>query len=122
MPNTTIGFGIALIIQGLVGYFATGKKSKTALIPAFPGSLLALLGALGHRAESRRTAMHLALGVGLLGSVGAFMGRRRMTSTTSKVAAARALMSATCATYIALSTRDYVAGRCAEARHQAAEA
>ncbi len=120
MPNTTIAFGIALIIQGFAGYFASGKASKTALIPTIPGGLLALLGALSHRQSSRRLAMHLALGVGTLGSVAAFMGRRPGAAPNPRASAARAAMSATCATYVALSIRSYVAGRCAEARHEPA--
>jgi hypothetical protein len=59
--------------------------------------------------------------VGLLGSVGAFMGRRSGAAPNPRASAARATMAATCATYIALSTSSYVAGRCAEARHRAAE-
>lgn len=117
MPNTTIAFGIALIIQGIVGYVSSGKASKTALIPTIPGGLLALLGALAHRPGSRRLAMHVALGVGMLGSVAAFMGRRKTAAPNPRASAARAAMSATCATYVALSTRSYLAGRCADARH-----
>ena len=116
MPRTTIGFGIGLIIQGFAAYFGTGQVSKTALIPTIPGGLLALLGFAGQRAGLRRWAMHGALLVGLLGLVGAFMGRR--PNADPKVKAARALMASTCATYLALSTRSYLAGRCAEARHE----
>lgn len=122
MPNTTIAFGIALIVQGFAGYFASGQTSKTALIPTIPGGMLALLGALGQREGSRRLAMHLALFVGLLGSLAAFMGRRKGAAPNPRASAARATMAATCATYVALSARSYYAGRCAEARHESAEA
>lgn len=121
MPNTTIAFGVALIIQGLTGYFASGKTSKTALIPAIPGGLLAVLGAIAHRVAARRIAMHGALAVGLVGSVVAFAGPRRKGPANPKASAARVAMSATCITYVALSTRAYIAGRCAEARHQSPE-
>lgn len=117
MPLTTIAFGIALITQGFASYFTSGKASKTALIPTIPGGLLALLGALAYRPASRALAMHGALFVAALGVVGAFMGRRRTGAPNPRAQTARAMMSATCATYVALSARSYLAGRCAEARH-----
>lgn len=117
MPMTTIAFGIALIAQGFAGYFASGKASKTALIPTIPGGILALLGALAHRPDARRLAMHAALLVAALGIVGAFMGRRPGAAPNPRAKTARALMASTCATYVALSARSYVAGRCADARH-----
>ena len=116
MPETTIGFGISLIIQGFAAYFGTGQVSKTALIPTIPGGLLALLGFAGQRESLRRWTMHGALLVALLGLVGAFMGRR--PGADPKAKAARALMASTCATYLALSTRSYLVGRCAGARHE----
>jgi uncharacterized membrane protein (UPF0136 family) len=116
MPSTTITFGVALIIQGLTGYFGSDKASKTALIPAIPGGLLALLGAMAHRPGSRAGAMHAALVVAALSVVGAFMGQRRGAAPNPRARSARALMASTCATYVALSTRSYLAGRCATAR------
>ena len=89
---------------------------KTALIPTIPGGLLALLGFAGQRETLRRWTMRGALLVALLGLVGAFMGRR--PGADPKAKAARALMASTCATYLALSTRSYLVGRCAGARHE----
>ncbi|NTU79247.1 MAG: hypothetical protein HGA45_07560 [Chloroflexales bacterium] len=116
MPMTTIAFGIALIFQGIAGYVASGKASKTALIPTIPGGILALLGALAHRPNARAGAMHTAMLVAALGIAGAFMGRRRGAAPNPRAKAARALMASTCATYVALSARSYLTGRCAEAR------
>lgn len=110
-------FSITLIIQGFAGYFASGKASKTALISPLPGGILALLGALAYRPDTRRGAMHIALFVAALGIVGAFMGRRPGAAPNPRAKAARALMASTCATYVALSARSHLAGRCATARH-----
>ncbi|HEX9369578.1 MAG TPA: hypothetical protein VF897_01175 [Roseiflexaceae bacterium] len=119
MPNTTIGFGLALILQGIGGYVASGRASKTALIPAIPGLLLALLGVAGRREKLRVPAMHGALAVGLLGVGASFAGARRGGNPRAR--AARALMAATCGTYAGLGVRSFLAGRCAAARRFVAE-
>ena len=43
MAQTTIGFGIGMILLGVVSYFATGQQSVTALIPAFFGIVFLIL-------------------------------------------------------------------------------
>jgi hypothetical protein len=67
----TIFFGAVLIALGLVGYFATGMVSITALIPTFFGLVLAVLGLLALKDSLRKHAMHLAAVVGLVGFLGA---------------------------------------------------
>jgi hypothetical protein len=66
----TIVFGAVLIALGGVGYVATEMKSVTALIPAFFGLALVLLGGLALKDNLRKHAMHLAAMVGLFGCVG----------------------------------------------------
>ncbi len=44
MAKITIGLGIVLIALGFGSYFGTGQASVTALIPAFFGLPLLLLG------------------------------------------------------------------------------
>ena len=56
-----IGYGIALIALGFVGYFATGKASMTALIPSAFGLLICLCGALALKENLRKHAMHVAV-------------------------------------------------------------
>ncbi|MEX0652944.1 MAG: hypothetical protein WD534_14285 [Phycisphaeraceae bacterium] len=46
MARITLGLGLLLIALGLVGYFASGMASLTAMIPAIPGAVFALLGLL----------------------------------------------------------------------------
>ncbi len=71
MAGKTVGFGIALIILGLAGYFGTGTSSITALIPAFFGVPLLILGLLAKDDKRRKMVMHIAVVVGLLGFLGA---------------------------------------------------
>src|SRR5512141_98593 len=74
MAKTSIGFGVALIVVGLAGYFATGAQSPTALIPAAAGLLLVVCGLLARNPRMRMHAMHAAALVGVLGLVGSIGG------------------------------------------------
>jgi hypothetical protein len=74
MANTTIGFAVALILLGLLGYVGTGAESPTALIPAIFGVVLLVLGMLARSPQRRKLAMHIAVVVGLLGFAGSFRG------------------------------------------------
>ncbi|MEX0430364.1 hypothetical protein [Spiribacter insolitus] len=68
MPKQTIVFGVLLIILGVGAYLFSG--SQTALMPAYPGILLAVLGALaGAFQNARRHWMHAAAAVALLGAL-----------------------------------------------------
>ncbi len=73
MPSTAIVCGILLILIGLIGYvnsIATNHASVTALIPAFFGIVLALLGVGARIKESlRKQLMHAAVVVALLGFI-----------------------------------------------------
>jgi O-antigen/teichoic acid export membrane protein len=70
MAGKTIGFGVALIVLGLAGYLASGAAQITALIPAFFGLPLLLIGFLARDDKKRKAAMHVAVVVGLLGFLG----------------------------------------------------
>ncbi len=61
--------GLLLILLGLAGYFAGGRASVTALIPAFFGIPLALTAALGLKSSLQKNAMHAASIFGLLGFI-----------------------------------------------------
>ena len=95
MQYTTMGFGVLLIVIGLVGYFtssgqpadgeATGAEvaadqqeskesedskassSKTALIPTALGVLFLMCGTFAWKEAWRKHAMHVAAGLALVG-------------------------------------------------------
>jgi hypothetical protein len=73
MPSTAIGCGLSLILVGLAGYvygIIDGKASVTALIPAFFGIVIAILGAFANSKESlRKHLIHGALLVALIGFI-----------------------------------------------------
>src|SRR2546423_12088201 len=83
LANTTIGFGIVLILLGLGGYFGTDRVSPTALIPAAFGLLLAIFGALARDEKRRKMAMHIAVTVGLLGFLGTVSGLLQLPAVLS---------------------------------------
>ena len=70
MPFIAIGYGSILIAIGVVGYFATGQSSITALIPAMFGFVAELCGVLARNDRFLKPAMHGAALVGLLGIFG----------------------------------------------------
>lgn len=67
LPTLGIITGSLLILLGVIGYFAGGRASVTALIPAFFGLPLLLVCALGLKASLQKHAMHVASIFGLLG-------------------------------------------------------
>jgi|SRR5688572_2596701 len=82
MASTTIVFGLVLTALGLAGYLLTGGVSVTALIPAFFGIVLLVLGFLARAEAMRKHAMHAAAAVGLIGFIGALMSLLRAPMET----------------------------------------
>jgi hypothetical protein len=71
MPRITAGLGIVLIVLGLGGFLGTRMVSWTALIPAFFGLPLLVLGVLAARRRAWRPhLMHAAVALALLGLAG----------------------------------------------------
>ena len=72
MANITVAFGAALILLGVGAFVLTGATMDhiTALIPAFFGLPLGLLGIVARKDHLRKHAMHAAVLLGLVGFVG----------------------------------------------------
>ena len=70
MPATTRLVGFVLIGIGLVGYFATGGASLTALIPAMLGAVMLVLALAARSPQARKHAMHAAVAFALLSLLG----------------------------------------------------
>jgi len=76
MAKLTIVLGLVLVGLGALGYFAAGTddRSMTALIPAFFGTPIVLLGLLAHaKPGARKHSMHGVVLLALLGLIGAGM-------------------------------------------------
>ena len=118
MARTTILFGLALIVLGVVGYFATERVSITALIPAFFGVPLVLLGWAALNERYRRHAMHVAVALGLLGFLGSARGLIALPRLMSDAGverpaavAAQATMAILMLVYVSLGVRSFIAAR-----------
>jgi len=75
MASTTIVFGVLLMFLGLGAYLAS--SAPTALIPAFFGIILMVLGFLARAEHLRKHAMHAAAAVALIGFAGALFSLLR---------------------------------------------
>ena len=71
MSRIAILFGAALILVGVIGYVVGNFVSITALIPAFIGIVLVLMGYIAKAKDNlRQHVMHVAVLVALLGFIG----------------------------------------------------
>jgi len=116
MPPKAIGFGLALILIGLAGYFGTHTPSLTALIPSLIGLLLAIFGVVGLKEHLRMHAMHGAVTVALFGALGS-LGRLIPGLISGKGAAhpiaqiSQGLTALICAVFVFLCVRSFIAAR-----------
>lgn len=119
MVGLSVLMGFLLILLGVVGYVASNMVSPTALIPAAFGIVILMLGAYGREASRRRVAMHLAMGIALVGILGSIRGllalARWMTGSSSGpltlAPIAQALMAILLAIYLAAGIKSFVAAR-----------
>ena len=118
MAKITIGFGLALILIGVIGYVATGMEHVTALIPAFLGVPICMLGALALNEGRRKHAMHVAVAIALLGLLGTLRGLMQLPALLSGADVARpaavmaqALTAVLCAIFIALAVKSFMNAR-----------
>ena len=80
MAKLTIFFGATLIVVGLAGYLFTGRQSITALIPAFVGLPILILGGVGIRPAREKLACLIAAILTLLGLGGCVPGLIKLVS------------------------------------------
>lgn len=117
MASTTIALGVVLIVLGLLGYFLTGAASVTALIPAFFGLVIALLGLVARDESKRKHAIHGAVVVALLGFLGSARGLMQIggvfDGTAARPAAviSQAVMAVLTLVYLVMAIRSFIAAR-----------
>ena len=80
MAAVTTVFGLLLIVLGLGGYFGSRRVSKTALIPAFIGLPILILGLVALSETATRPAIIAATVVAILGFCGAARGLPKLAN------------------------------------------
>jgi hypothetical protein len=118
VSNLTVVIGVILIALGIVGYVATDMVSPTALIPAVFGLVLLVLGFYGRDASRRKIAMHLAMGIALVGILGTFRGLLQLPAVLTGGAVerpaavvAQGLMALLLIVYLGLGIRSFINAR-----------
>src|SRR5687768_10485879 len=115
MANTTVAFGVILLVLGIAGYFGTGMVSLTALIPAVFGLLLLILGVIARDPNKRKHAMHFAAMVGLIGFAGSVGGLVKAFALLSgqqverqNAVVAQAVMAILMIVFVAMCIRSFI--------------
>jgi len=117
MAQLSLVVGVFLVVLGVSGYWASDMVSVTALIPAFFGVVIVGLGAMARSEARRKMAMHIAMGVavlGILGTVGGLVGfvSNLVNGTPLSLAiVSRTLMATALVVYLVMGVRSFIAAR-----------
>ena len=118
MAGTTLALGIVLVLLGVGAYFGTGGQSVTALIPAFFGVPMAILGLLARDERRLKLTMHVAAVLALVGFLGSARGIPSLITMlgggeVARPAAAvvQTAMAALCLLFLILAVRSFVQAR-----------
>ena len=115
MAKTTIGFGVVLILLGLGGYVLSSGVSITALIPAFFGLPILILGVVAQRGYLQRFSLYGVLVLAVLGFLGSVRGLIKLFSllagedvTRPFAVIVQSNMAVICLIYIALWIKAFI--------------
>jgi hypothetical protein len=118
MAKTTLWFGLALVVLGIVGFVGSGAESITALIPSFIGVVLAGLGFAAQDESRRALTMHLAVLVALIGFLGSVMGVVDLPDLLAGneverpwAVAVQSIMAAALLVYLVLAIKSFIDAR-----------
>ncbi|MEC8875131.1 MAG: hypothetical protein VYE50_00980 [Candidatus Thermoplasmatota archaeon] len=110
MPLVAMFEGLFLILIGLIFYlFPEDKQSATALIPSFIGLGLLIPGFLAYTNENMKMhAMHVAILVSLIGTLGGAMGLPDLIAGNfDRATIARLILLIICGEYMFLSIMSF---------------
>lgn len=118
MAKISIAFSIILIILGLVSYFGISSESITALIPAFLGIPVLVLGIIALNEKYLKHSMHIVAVLMLLGfggTVGGLLKFFRMLGGESferpSAITIQAIMALLCLVFLVLAVKSFIDAR-----------
>src|SRR5262245_27004772 len=119
MIALSLTIGTLLVAVGVGGYVVSHMVSPTALIPAAFGVVILMLGLYGRVEGRRRIAMHLAMGIALVGVLGSISGVVPLLSWVAGrgpqefplAPASKSAMALLLAIYLAMGIRSFVVAR-----------
>jgi uncharacterized membrane protein len=118
MAKLAIAYGIIFIFMGLYGYFGISSESITALIPAFFGVPMLVLGWVGLNEKYLKHAMHGAAVLTLLGFAGTVGGLIKFFKMLGGAELERpaavtvqAIMAVLCLVFLILAVKSFIDAR-----------
>jgi hypothetical protein len=120
MAKLTIGFGILLVLLGIIGFIETGSTHPTALIPAAIGLLFVLFGAMANteNPKKRMLWMHVSVTVALLvflGMIPAAVDTIRLSRGVSfphpAAVVEKGALALFCLIYVLFCVRSFISAR-----------
>ena len=118
MAKLSIIYAVIFILMGLISYFGISSESVTALIPAFFGIPMLILGWLGLNEKFRKHMMHGAAGLMLLGFIGTVSGLIKFLKMLGGVQPERpaavtvqAIMAIMCLVFLILAVKSFIDAR-----------
>ena len=118
MPNLAKAVGSLLTLLGILAFTLSGGASWTALIPAFVGIPMILLGIFARNEKARKHLMHAAVVLALLGFLGSIPGLIALPALLTggevarpTAAAVQSVMAVLCLVFVILAVRSFVQAR-----------
>lgn len=124
MAPIAIVFGVLLMALGASAFVQTDMEQKTALIPAYFGIALLVLGVIALSDKARKHAMHVAALLGLVGfAMPAFMVIRAIVVQGQTFEPLKhgeqTAMSALCLIFLVLCVKSFINARSARKAKEA---
>jgi hypothetical protein len=120
MAKLTIGFGVLLVILGLIGYIGTGSVHPTSLIPSGLGVIFIFFGIMANSesVKKRMLWMHISVTLALLGflsmipaDIDVIRLSRGVYFPYPAAVEEKAVMSLLCLLYVLFCVRSFIAAR-----------
>lgn len=118
MARLSIILGIILILLGLISYFGISSESVTALIPAFIGIPMLVLGFLALNEKYKKHAMHVAAVLMLIGFGGTISGLIKFFRMIGgevferpSAITVQAIMAVLCLAFLILAIKSFIDAR-----------